>query len=252
MTAPGLLSNAVPEDGLAAVWAELRQLRELVQQQQTAKVGNRMVVDGPPGIVVSGGGGITVDDDGNITLNGGDLIVVGGNILSGNYDPGAAGFRLRSSGNIELNSATFREGIVNDDALENPIRAKAGHAQSAGWAVTNTDTDVVSKEIIVPAGFTQAVVSASISATGVNHSGGVDFFAGYASIDVSGAFGGFDAACDGANGRAIGIAHTAGAVGVGLSGSFWCYGTVLCGDAGGWSADAFNAINLDVTALFLR
>lgn len=108
MTDPGSIANAYPREGLDAVWDEIRQLRELVRQGQTAKVGNAMTVDGAPGITIAEGGGLTVQDGGGIEIDdGGGLTIDDGGGITVN-DGGAVtlhgtgGLTVDDGGSIEV------------------------------------------------------------------------------------------------------------------------------------------------------
>jgi hypothetical protein len=67
MTGPAGIGSIVPRNE-AWIIKELKDIKRQIAQLRTARVGNRMTVDGKPGIAIQHGGGITVYDGGAFTL----------------------------------------------------------------------------------------------------------------------------------------------------------------------------------------
>ena len=59
-------------------------------------------------------------------------------------------------------------GIIDNDALANPVVPDAGEASATGFAVSDTATAVASFPLPVPAGFTQALVHVTAAASASN------------------------------------------------------------------------------------
>jgi len=84
--------------------------------------------------------GISVTAEDEVTVDG-SLIVTG---------PMAVGGTL-----------SLPAGIIDNDALANPVVFDAGYANADGFTTSTTAADLASFTVAVPAGFTQAVVQAS-------------------------------------------------------------------------------------------
>lgn len=120
-----------------------------------------------------GRGGLTIDG-GTLTIENGTLVVNGSGIAeSGNYVPGSAGWALQPDGNAEFNTLTLRTGIIGDDALTSPVSPAIYNGDVSGQNASAAYVTLVNGSIAVPAGFSQALVMAVISAgCSTNASGG--------------------------------------------------------------------------------
>lgn len=90
-----------------------------------------------------------------------------GGLDSNNYVPGVSGFQLAET--PEFNSIKLRGGIVGNDALANPVDGKVGNIGAGGFALTaSVFVELAGQNITVPAGFTQALVTAGASVFSYN------------------------------------------------------------------------------------
>lgn len=260
MSNPGSINNVVEKEGLAAVWDAIRQLREEVRQSQTAKVGNRLSVDGAPGILVTGGGGITVrdgggieiDDGGDINLVGGDLVANGGVLQSGNFEAGVAGWQLKPGGNVEVNDVTIRGGIIGNDALTDPVSPRAPHDDATGFTIPKAGFTVPAQvTVAVPSGYTSALVMAIAQGGGYNNlSALVDEL--YVAVRINGVVPPGWAAETSSVDNHMANAAAAGTkllTGLGSSFTIGCAMRTISFD---WTDGAFNTANIDAIVLFLR
>ena len=89
---------------------------------------------------------------------------------SDNYSTGVSGFSLNgATGNVEFNSMTLRGGIIGNDALANPVDGKVGNVSASGFALTaGAFTELAGQNIVVPAGFTQALATAGATVFAYN------------------------------------------------------------------------------------
>jgi len=107
-------------------------------------IGGSETVDGP--LVVHG----TADFDGATTI-GGTLGVTGDATFSGDTSIGG---NAAITGTLSLPS-----GIINNDALANPIQVQSIYLDVSNFAVTTSWVSLASSTITVPAGFTSALVT---------------------------------------------------------------------------------------------
>lgn len=108
---------------------------------------------------------------GDLNLVGGDITASGGSVESGGFVHGAAGWRLQPGGNAEFNDITLRGGIIGNDALANPVSGGRCDGTQSGITLPLSRTILHSEDITVPAGFTRALVLASVAVGGLNNCG---------------------------------------------------------------------------------
>ena len=108
-----------------------------------------------------GGAGLHVD---GATRN---LIIDQGEVQSGNYVAGSAGWALKPTGDAEFSGNVAIEGtlslpagIINNAALASPVVPGNFDNSTTGWAPTAGWTTIASATLTVPAGFTKAAVTA--------------------------------------------------------------------------------------------
>lgn len=104
----------------------------------------------------------------------GNLIIDKGDVRSGNYVAGSAGWNLAPSGDAEFNALTLRAGIVGNDALANPV-AFAGNKGSVNAVLPPTSYGTAcTADLTIPswAGSVVVMATASISATSSGSPGG--------------------------------------------------------------------------------
>jgi hypothetical protein len=105
---------------------------------------------------------------------GGDGVVTG-LLQSENFVPGVSGWRLTPTG-LEVYTITLGGGIVGNAALANPVLPAAFSGSGAGFATGAFTWETKgTSSIVVPAGFTKAIVSANGYARVTNTSGASGF-----------------------------------------------------------------------------
>lgn len=92
--------------------------------------------------------------------------------FDGTLDPataGTAGWGLSgTNGNAIFNDVVLRGGIIGNDALTAPVKPAGVYDQISNFAYTTTATDRLVTAVLVPAGFTSALVSVVATAQAVN------------------------------------------------------------------------------------
>ena len=145
-------------------------------------------------------------------------------------------------------------GIIDNDALANPTAFGANGTSAFNFALSTTSTAEASMTIPIPAGFTRALVHATVNASVENTSAVYDYFYVRANISAPGSGGstggqGFVGLANGGWGHASGSAVT------NLSGLTPGSITVSClvnSGSGVWAAATSNTANVDATVTFLR
>ncbi len=209
--------NPRGEDWIAREFADLkREIRELKAANPFAAMGITPV---PDGIIV----------DGSEVVNG-PLTVNGAMAVTG--------------------ALSLPAGIIDNDALANPLTTgSAGHTGS-NQAYTTTPTVYGAQEITVPAGFTRALVMNGVSGGGTNTGAGGDYI--YIAADIDGSPGGetptYAAAGFYASASAFGIRTLAGLTG----GQTITVGVQARTGSGPWAAAGPNVVNINALALFYR
>jgi len=106
--------------------------------------------------------GTRVSAEGETTVDG-DLIIDGTETVNGPLAVhGTAAFDGNTTigGNAAITGTlSLPAGIIDNDALANPLKAQYIYNTTSGYAVTTTETTRASVTVTVPAGFTAAVVS---------------------------------------------------------------------------------------------
>ncbi len=95
----------------------------------------------------------------------GATTVRGGKLQSGNYVAGTSGWGLDGAGNAEFNAVTLRAGIIDNAALASPVTGASGTASGTA-TVTTTIADYAVVTITIPAGFSRAEVVGISSVSG--------------------------------------------------------------------------------------
>ncbi|WP_146072558.1 hypothetical protein [Arthrobacter sp. 4R501] len=141
-------------------------------------------------------------------------------------------------------------GIINNDALANPVQTGTASNGISNYAITTTSTVRASVTLTVPAGFTQAIVIANATAMGTNSGAAADYLYVAAVVQT-------------VNGGELYTSAPAG-LGAGLASPF---NTTLTGLSGGqtitvgvatraglstWAEAAANQASIAATALYLK
>lgn len=215
-------------NGDQELWAQIRQV---IRQE----------------IAAAARGGIGLHVDG-VT---GNLIIDKGEVQSGNYAAGSAGWALMPTGDAEFNNLTLRAGIIGNDALANPtIFGSVGASSTGALAVTTAGADVVPQSITIPAGFTRATILCITDATIANTSGTGDY--AYVSASINSLAGG-EVSSWVANGFAVGISSSAirSLTGLTPGGTIPVAGHLRTGTVN-FPAQTATSVNVNAIALFLR
>lgn len=133
------------------------------------------------------GTGMRPDGKGGVVSNGFD-----GDLATGN--PGTKGWGL-GDGRAAFGELILRPGSVGNDALTSPVLVEAVYDFRQNFALTTTLSNIRTKTVTVPAGFTKAAVSVTVRVFAVNPSttGGYDTLGGdylYGQANING-FNGF-------------------------------------------------------------
>jgi hypothetical protein len=220
--------TAVSAEGVVTVDGELDVVGALV-------VDGTETVNGP--LAVHG----TAAFDGATTV-GGTLGVTGTATFSGDTSIG---------GNAAITGTlSLPNGIVDNAALANPIVQGFNGASAVAFALSTASAAKASGNIVVPAGFTQAVVLVTVDASCQNTSAGADFL--YVSAYAAGGSGGEAYAAVAAGGYGS-VSASAGQLVTGLVGGGNLAFSVHCHTSvGSWTSAAGNIANANAMALFLR
>lgn len=106
----------------------------------------------------NGAGGVVVD---------GELIVDGGEARSGNYVGGTSGWHLSGDGKAEFKDVILYD--IPNSMLANPVDGKVGNVSATGFSLgSGALVELAFQNVIVPAGFTQALVTAGGSVFSYN------------------------------------------------------------------------------------
>ncbi|OIQ84056.1 hypothetical protein GALL_341360 [mine drainage metagenome] len=178
-----------------------------------------------------------------------NLIIDQGEIQSGNYVTGSAGWALQPDGNAEFNVLTLRSGIIGPDALTNPADFGASGTSETGFGLTSTPTNRAASTIAVPAGYTRAEVHVTVDATAINTA-----LSGLliVSASINGITGGENSGGPVPNSYYANASASAIRTLTGLSGGNITVATAVHCDAGTWPANANNIANCNASVVFLR
>ena len=230
--------SRLPETGPSlSRW--LRQQERKAQRQASSSAFARS------GTRVSAEGIVTVDGELDVT---GALDVTGPLAVHGTaaFDGATTiGGNAAITGTLSLPS-----GIINNDALANPIVQGFNGVSAGPFALSTTSVAKASGNIVVPAGFTQAVVLVTVDASCQNTSASADFL--YVSAYAAGGSGGEAYAAVAAGGYGS-VSASAGQLVTGLVGGGNLTFSVHCRTSvGSWTSAAGNIANANAIALFLR
>ena len=210
----------------------VRRVQDLEARLQRIEAAN---VFGLTGITPKDGG---TDLDGFVNING-PLSVTGNADFTGN---------MRIGGTLELPN-----GIIGNDALQAPVYPAVYHADIQNISITNgPNVEILGADVAVPAGYTQALVSLTITMNMTNNSASTDL--AYVGANINGTSPGWASVASAAVGQAISLNNTVVALVNGLTGggTFRLTGKASSG-ANTWpAAGSSNVMNLNATVQFLR
>lgn len=152
--------------------ANARTLATIFRRQEEAERGSPLRAGGvgAGGIVVKGGS-IRIENGGNIEVDG-DATFGGDTTIGGN---------ARITGTLSLPA-----GIIDNDALASPLSFSAASADRDGFAILKAVTTVASVTIVVPPGFTTAVIQGLGTVFGFNQTATLDYLYARVYIDWPG------------------------------------------------------------------
>lgn len=207
-----------------------------------------------------GNSGITLTGPGQFEVDGA-MHVTGSMDVDGPIDVhGTANFDGDTTigGNMAVTGTlSLPAGIIDNDALANPVTAVAAHASGDGFGLTTGPNEVkASATVAVPAGFTKALVQAfsAISAWNptasadtlyigcrINNPAGVDQNTGWS----------MPTTVQPSSQGAVAEASTAFITGL-TAGQTFTIQTTASSQAAAWAAGGGNVANIDATIIWLR
>ncbi|MDV8147248.1 hypothetical protein [Arthrobacter sp. B10-11] len=224
MAQPGMPGGNFPGEDYV-----IRRLKDLERTVQQLAAANQLATAGikavPGGIVVEGSQTV----NGPLTING-DSEVNGALAING--------------------PLTLQSGIIQNDALANPVQIGTASNGLNNYAITTASTVRATVTLTVPDGFTEAVVTATATAMGQNSTATTDYL--YCMAVIQGISGGELYTAAGA-GLGVGLASPFQHTLTGLTGGDVV--TVSVATRAGfntWAAATANQANIYATAYFLR
>jgi hypothetical protein len=231
----------MPQPGQFAPRGEdewVRRVQDLEARLQRIEAAN---VFGLTGITPKDGG---TDLDGFVNING-PLSVTGTMDVTGNAD---------FTGNVHIGGTLdLPAGIINNDALQAPVYPAVYHADTQNISITSgSNVEKVGVDVAVPAGYTQALVSLTITMNMTNNSASTDL--AYVGANINGTSPGWASVASATVGQAISLNNTVVALVTGLTGggTFRLTGKASSGTNTWPAAGSSNVMNLNATVQFLR
>lgn len=200
-----------------------RELADLKRAMQELRAAN---VFGLTGITPKNGG---TDFDGFVNVNG----------------------PMTINGDASITGAlSLPAGIINNDALANPVQIGTASNGLNNYAITTASTVRASITLTVPEGFTEAVVTSTATGMGQNSTATTDYL--YVMAVIQGISGGELYTAAGA-GLGVGLASPFQSTLTGLTGGDEIIVSVATrAGFGTWTATTANQANIYATAYFLR
>ena len=164
--------------------------------------------------------------------------------------------KLTVQGELDVNgpmvvsgTLSLPAGIINNDALANPVNFGGIGFSSTAFAVTTSSTAVITRTITIPTGFTQAAIIGVSTAGAINGSTTAGYL--YIQTVVNGGGGSVMPAYGGPSGGWAFVCASAMRTLTGLAPGSITVSTNLYASTA-WGSNAANIANLDVIALFSR
>jgi len=232
MAQPGLAGSQFPsEDALVRDMKDIkRDVQQLAAANPLGTAGIR-AVDG--GIVV----------EGSETVNG-PLEVNGTAHFTGDTNIGG---NATISGTLSLPN-----GIIDNAALAAPVYPAVYHADTQNISITSgPNVEILGVDVVVPAGYTQALVSLTATMNMTNNSSSTDL--AYLGANINGTSPGWATVVSATVGQSVALSNSVVSLVTGLSGgTFRLTGRASSG-ANTWpAAGSSNVMNLNATVQFLR
>jgi hypothetical protein len=90
---------------------------------------------------------------------------------------------LEVIGNLTITGDLTAEGKISNEALVSPVDAKSVYDYVTNFTLTTTPTNIKTRTVPVPAGFTRAAVSLTVRVYAINNSAGLDYILSQANIN---------------------------------------------------------------------
>lgn len=154
-------------------------------------------------------------------------------------------------GGVEIQGTlSLPSGIINNDALANPVQIGTASNGVNNYAITTTSTVRASVTLTVPDGFTEAVVMANPTAMGFNGTAGGDYLYVMAVVQTIGGGELYSAAGAGFGAGLAAPFHTT-LTGL-IAGQTITVGVATRAGFNTWAASTANQANIYATAIFIR
>jgi len=155
------------------------------------------------------------------------------------------------AGNMKvLGTLDLPAGIIGNDALANPITTGSAGFTASNQAFNTASTNYGTQTIVVPAGFTKAIIMNGVSAGATNSTATGDYL--YVAADIDGTKGGeipvYANPSYYASASAFAIRTMTGLT----AGTTIGVATRVRTNAGSWAATGANVVNINALALFYR
>lgn len=159
---------------------------------------------------------------------------------------------LRVTGSLVVEGdLSVPNGSIRNDFLESPIEVATAHGWVQGFAITTTTTVYASEDVVVPEGYTRAIVASVGTGMGYNSSGASDWL--YVAPTLTGAGGGSEVYTGVADGSGNSIASPYFDLLTGLTGGDTItIGCQMRTENATWPANGGNVSRVDAQITFLR
>lgn len=144
-----------------------------------------------------------------------------------------------------------RPGSIGNDLLTSPVDPISSYDYVTNFAVTTTLTNIRTKTIPVPAGFTKAAVALTVRVYATNNSAGLDYL--YAQANINGFNGlALPVAATNGNGSAMNVSTFSAVLDGANLGSNLVLQIAAQTAFGAWSSDPVNAADLSASVAWYR
>lgn|GEM_PF-2992640 len=261
---PGVVPAGTPRrtvepDPLAALMAEFQRLSSRLDKVERGAWLRNASISGGSGLTIYDGGKMAIKDggvldvDGTVNVNGatnlnGPTTITGQTDVTGEATfngPATINGPAKITGTLELPA-----GIIGNDALTSPLKPAAIHADATNFALaTGANAEKVRATITVPAGYTQALVMATVTMSNRNPLSVADDM--YLACSINGMSPGWSGQVTVAPNATGFITNSASGLFAGLGSTFYIAAKASSGNAA-WAANVNATANVDAVVVFLR
>jgi hypothetical protein len=255
---PGVVPRGTPRrtvepDPIAAFMGEFRKLSSRLDKlERSAPLRNASI---------SGGNGLTIYDGGKMAIKGGGVFDVDGTVnVNG---PTNLNGLTKITGTTSIDGTTtingpakitgtleLPAGIIGNDALTSPLKPAAIHADATNFPLAiGANAEKVRATITVPAGYTQALVLATVTMSNRNPLAVADDM--YLACTINGESPGWSGQVTVGTGETGFITNSASTLAEGLGSTFYIAAKASSGNAA-WAANVNATANVDAIVVFLR